>query len=76
MEFQLRQGGRAACDFLSDLAFMSAGAYRPRWFMHFAHQDEREAAQAADDLRAKRWVPVHCSAPGCPCPCCSAWPPS
>jgi N-acyl-phosphatidylethanolamine-hydrolysing phospholipase D len=42
-----------------DLAFMSAGAYRPRWFMHFAHQDEREAAQAADDLRAKRWVPVH-----------------
>ena len=24
MEFQLRQGGRAACDFLSDLAFMSA----------------------------------------------------
>ena len=24
MEFQLRQGGRAASDFLSDLAFMSA----------------------------------------------------
>jgi len=42
-----------------DYAFMSAGAFHPRWFMHYAHQDDSEAIQAFYDLRAKKMVPIH-----------------
>lgn len=42
-----------------DYAFMSAGAYHPRWFMHYAHQDDSEAIQGFIDLKAKHLIPIH-----------------
>ncbi len=42
-----------------DYAFISAGAFHPRWFMHYAHQDDSEAVQAFFDLGAKKMIPIH-----------------
>lgn len=42
-----------------DYAFMSAGAFHPRWFMHYAHQDDYEAIKGFTDLRAKKMIPFH-----------------
>ncbi|MCY4324933.1 MAG: MBL fold metallo-hydrolase, partial [Betaproteobacteria bacterium] len=42
-----------------DLAILPIGAYNPRWFMKFAHQDPAEAAQARRDLGARRAVASH-----------------
>lgn len=42
-----------------DYAFMSVGAFHPRWFMHYAHQDDDEAIRGFHDLGAKVMVPFH-----------------
>ncbi|HOP29668.1 MAG TPA: MBL fold metallo-hydrolase [Spirochaetota bacterium] len=42
-----------------DYAFISTGAFHPRWFMHYAHQDVSEAVQAFLDLGAKKMIPIH-----------------
>lgn len=42
-----------------DYALISVGAYHPRWFMHYAHLDVREALQAVDDMGAKYLIPAH-----------------
>lgn len=41
-----------------DLALLGAGAYQPRWFMHYAHMDAREVARAYQELGARRLVPT------------------
>jgi L-ascorbate metabolism protein UlaG (beta-lactamase superfamily) len=41
-----------------DYALLPVGAYRPRWFMHYAHMDIREALRALDDLGAQYLVPT------------------
>lgn len=42
-----------------DYALMSAGAFHPRWFMYYAHQDDTEAVQAFFDLGAEKMIPIH-----------------
>lgn len=42
-----------------DYALISVGAYHPRWFMHYAHLDVREAFQAVEDMGAKYLIPAH-----------------
>lgn len=42
-----------------DYAFMSVGAFHPRWFMHYSHQDADEAVQGFRDLGAKEMVAFH-----------------
>ncbi len=42
-----------------DLALVPAGAYAPRWFMHYHHMNVPEALQAFRDLGARAMVPVH-----------------
>lgn len=42
-----------------DYAFMSAGAFHPRWFMHYAHQDDSEAIQGFLELGAEKMLPMH-----------------
>ncbi|HQO39879.1 MAG TPA: MBL fold metallo-hydrolase [Spirochaetota bacterium] len=42
-----------------DYAFMSVGAFHPRWFMHYAHQDAAESVQGFRDLGAKVMIPFH-----------------
>ncbi len=42
-----------------DLAFMSTGASQPRWFMHYAHQNESEAIRGFRELGAKKMIPIH-----------------
>jgi len=42
-----------------DYAFMSTGASQPRWFMHYAHQNESEAIRGFMDLGAKIMIPIH-----------------
>ena len=42
-----------------DVALLCVGAYLPRWFMHYAHQDPAEALEAARDLGAARLLPGH-----------------
>jgi L-ascorbate metabolism protein UlaG (beta-lactamase superfamily) len=42
-----------------DYAFMSTGASQPRWFMHYAHQNESEAIRGFNELGAKKMVPIH-----------------
>jgi L-ascorbate metabolism protein UlaG (beta-lactamase superfamily) len=42
-----------------DYAFMSTGASQPRWFMHYAHQNEAEAIRGFNELGAKKMVPIH-----------------
>ncbi|RJX36253.1 MAG: hypothetical protein C4525_01520 [Desulfarculus sp.] len=40
------------------LALLGAGAYLPRWFMHYAHADVPELFQATADLGARFLVPT------------------
>ncbi|MHB8845022.1 MAG: MBL fold metallo-hydrolase [Nitrospirota bacterium] len=39
-------------------ALMPVTAYRPRWFMHYAHMDAREALDAFQDLGARFFIPT------------------
>lgn len=41
-----------------DYALMPVTAYRPRWFMHYAHMDVRESLDAFRDLGARFFVPT------------------
>ena len=42
-----------------DYAIMGAGAYEPRWFMHYAHMNVQDFLIAAEDLKAKYAIPMH-----------------
>jgi L-ascorbate metabolism protein UlaG (beta-lactamase superfamily) len=42
-----------------DYAIVGAGAYQPRWFMHYSHLNVAEFFRAADDLGAKIAIPMH-----------------
>lgn len=42
-----------------DFAFLPVAAYLPRWFMHYAHMDVKEALDAFQDLGAGYFVPIH-----------------
>ena len=42
-----------------DYAILGAGAYEPRWFMHYAHMNVHEFFLAAADLQAKTVIPMH-----------------
>ncbi len=41
-----------------DHALLPVTAYDPRWFMHYAHMDAREALQAFRDLGARHLIPT------------------
>ncbi len=41
-----------------DFALLPITAYEPRWFMHYAHMDAREAISAFQDLGAKFFIPT------------------
>jgi len=42
-----------------DYALIGAGAYEPRWFMHYQHLDVEEFFRAATELKAKIAIPMH-----------------
>jgi L-ascorbate metabolism protein UlaG (beta-lactamase superfamily) len=42
-----------------DYAIVGAGAYIPRWMMHYSHTNIPEFFQAANDLKAKITIPMH-----------------
>jgi L-ascorbate metabolism protein UlaG (beta-lactamase superfamily) len=42
-----------------DYALLGAGAYEPRWFMHYSHMNVAEFFRAADDLKARVSIPIH-----------------
>jgi L-ascorbate metabolism protein UlaG (beta-lactamase superfamily) len=42
-----------------DYAILGAGAYEPRWFMHYSHMSVQEFFLAAEDLKAKNSIPMH-----------------
>jgi L-ascorbate metabolism protein UlaG (beta-lactamase superfamily) len=42
-----------------DYALVGAGAYEPRWFMHYSHMNVQEFLSAADELGAKISIPIH-----------------
>jgi L-ascorbate metabolism protein UlaG (beta-lactamase superfamily) len=42
-----------------DYALLGAGAYEPRWFMHYSHMNVKEFFLAAEELRAGTAIPVH-----------------
>jgi L-ascorbate metabolism protein UlaG (beta-lactamase superfamily) len=42
-----------------DYALVGAGAYEPRWFMHYSHMNVAEFIKTAADLKAKTAIPVH-----------------
>jgi L-ascorbate metabolism protein UlaG (beta-lactamase superfamily) len=42
-----------------DYALIGAGAYEPRWFMHYSHMNVAEFIKTAADLRAGLAIPVH-----------------
>jgi len=42
-----------------DYAIMGAGAYEPRWFMHYAHMNVTEFLTAAKEINAKISIPMH-----------------
>ncbi len=42
-----------------DLALLPIGAYKPRWFMQYAHIGPTEALAASKDLGAKSFAPIH-----------------
>jgi L-ascorbate metabolism protein UlaG (beta-lactamase superfamily) len=42
-----------------DYAIVGAGAYIPRWMMHYSHTNVPEFFQAARDLGAKTVIPMH-----------------
>jgi L-ascorbate metabolism protein UlaG (beta-lactamase superfamily) len=41
-----------------DYVLMPTTAYRPRWFMHYAHMDIDEALDAFADLKARYFIPT------------------
>jgi L-ascorbate metabolism protein UlaG (beta-lactamase superfamily) len=41
-----------------DYALIPVTAYRPRWFMHYAHMDARESLDAFHDVGARFFVPT------------------
>lgn len=41
-----------------DYALLPVTAYEPRWFMHYAHMDPREALDAFRDLGARYFIPT------------------
>ncbi|MBN2438811.1 MAG: MBL fold metallo-hydrolase, partial [Deltaproteobacteria bacterium] len=41
-----------------DYALLPVTAYDPRWFMHYAHMDAREALDAFRDLGARYFIPT------------------
>jgi N-acyl-phosphatidylethanolamine-hydrolysing phospholipase D len=41
-----------------DYVLMPTTAYRPRWFMHYAHMDVQEALDAFKDLGARHFIPT------------------
>lgn len=51
-----REIGRVFPDI--DYALLPITAYDPRWFMHYAHMDTKEAIRAFDDLGAAFFVPT------------------
>jgi L-ascorbate metabolism protein UlaG (beta-lactamase superfamily) len=42
-----------------DYALVGAGAYEPRWFMHYSHMNVAEFIKTAADLKARIAIPVH-----------------
>jgi len=42
-----------------DYALIGAGAYEPRWFMHYSHMNVQEFLRAADELKAGVSIPIH-----------------
>jgi L-ascorbate metabolism protein UlaG (beta-lactamase superfamily) len=42
-----------------DYAIVGAGAYEPRWFMHYSHMNVDEFLRAATELKAGVSIPVH-----------------
>lgn len=42
-----------------DVLFAPIGAYEPRWFMKENHMNPEEALRAAQDLKAKTFIPIH-----------------
>jgi L-ascorbate metabolism protein UlaG (beta-lactamase superfamily) len=42
-----------------DIALLGIGAYSPSWFMHTSHTSPAEALKAAEDLKARNFVPMH-----------------
>ncbi|MDR2941535.1 MAG: MBL fold metallo-hydrolase [Treponema sp.] len=42
-----------------DYAILGAGAYEPRWFMHYAHMNVSEFFMAAQETKAKFSIPMH-----------------
>jgi len=42
-----------------DYALVGAGAYEPRWFMHYSHMNVAEFFRATDDLQTKTAIPMH-----------------
>jgi len=42
-----------------DYAIIGAGAYEPRWFMHYSHMNVAEFFRTADELKAKTAIPMH-----------------
>jgi L-ascorbate metabolism protein UlaG (beta-lactamase superfamily) len=42
-----------------DYAILTAGAYEPRWFMHYQHMNVAEFFRAVDELKAKAAIPFH-----------------
>lgn len=42
-----------------DIAILGIGACEPRWFMKSYHMNPEDALTAFDDLKAKKWMPMH-----------------
>jgi len=42
-----------------DYAIVGAGAYEPRWFMHYSHLNVAEFFRTVDDLGAEITIPMH-----------------
>lgn len=42
-----------------DVALLGVGAYKPEWFMASSHAGPTEALKAAQDMNARRFVPMH-----------------
>jgi L-ascorbate metabolism protein UlaG (beta-lactamase superfamily) len=42
-----------------DYALLGAGAYDPRWFMHYSHMNVAEFFAAAGETKAKLAIPIH-----------------
>lgn len=52
-----REAGREYGPF--DAAMLPIGAYEPRWFMGPNHMSPGEAVRAAEELRARVFIPIH-----------------